>query len=163
MAPEVVADWATDDALSGLDGVDATRAIRGREVTAAVSQIAANPAVRSVLVERQRGWVEHHHGGVVEGRDIGTVVFPDADVKVFLTASVDERARRRAAQLRRELGEDVDEESVRKDVERRDRFGQEREVAPLKVADDAVVVDTTDMELADVVARLRALVESRTS
>ena len=78
-----------------LDGRDVHEAIRGPEVTAAVSAVSAHPAVRAVLVDRQRAWVADHGGGVVEGRDIGTVVFPDAPVKVFITASDAERARRR--------------------------------------------------------------------
>ena len=77
------------------DGTDITEDIRGPEVSGAVSAVAANPGVRAVLVERQRAWVAEHGGGVIEGRDIGSVVFPDADVKIYLTASSDERARRR--------------------------------------------------------------------
>jgi cytidylate kinase len=131
-----------------VDGVDATSAIRGREVTEAVSQIAANPAVRNVLVERQRGWVDEHGGGVVEGRDIGTVVFPDADLKLYVTASPRVRAERRV----RELGGDVVE--VEASIIKRDRVDSSRAHSPLSEAADAVVVDTTGMSIDEVVAHI---------
>ncbi|HQV57148.1 MAG TPA: (d)CMP kinase, partial [Ilumatobacteraceae bacterium] len=82
-----------------VDGTDATEAIRGQAVSTAVSPVATNAGVRAELVRRQRAWAAEHDGGVIEGRDIGTAVFPDAPVKVFLTATPDERARRRAAEL----------------------------------------------------------------
>lgn len=122
-----------------IDGVDATAGIRSAEVTANVSVVAANPEVRAVLRERQRDWAISAGGGVMEGRDIGTVVFPDASVKVFLTASIEERARRRTA----ESGLDYDE--VVADMRRRDEADSTREHAPLVRSDDAVEVDTTDM------------------
>ena len=100
-----------EDGVTRLDGRDVSAEIRGPEVTAAVSTVSAHPAVRDVLVDRQREWVAHHGGGVVEGRDIGTVVFPDAPVKVFLVADDAERARRRQR----------DERAADRDVARRRR------------------------------------------
>jgi len=100
--------------------------------------VAANPDVRSVLVQRQRGWVVDHGGGVVEGRDIGSVVFPDAEVKIYLTASPEERARRRPEEDAAALS-------------RRDRLDSTRAVSPLGVADGARVIDTTDRPVEDIV------------
>jgi cytidylate kinase len=140
------------DAADGvrLDGRDVTAEIRGPDVTANVSTVSAHPEVRAVLVARQRAWADTHRGGVVEGRDIGTVVFPDAAVKVFLTASDDERARRRqrdeAAAAR-----DVEVARVREELERRDRLDSTRPTSPLEAADDALVVDTTDRAIDDLV------------
>jgi cytidylate kinase len=145
--------------VTRLDGRDVSDEIRGPEVTAAVSIVSAHPAVRRVLVERQRAWAAEHGGGVVEGRDIGTVVFPDAAVKVFLTASDDERARRRrldeAAAAR-----EVDVEAVREALRARDDIDSSRTTSPLRAADDAVRIDTTARDVDDVVdeivARFRA-------
>ncbi len=141
--------------VTRLDGRDVSAEIRGPEVTAAVSIVAAHPAVRRVLVERQRAWAEQHGGGVVEGRDIGTVVFPDAPVKVFLTASDEERARRRhldeAAAAR-----EVEVAAVREALQRRDHIDSSRTVSPLRAADDAVVIDTTGRRVDDVVAEIVA-------
>lgn len=146
MAPTV--DLAVENGVVTVDGVDATAAIRGREVTEAVSQIAANPAVRKVLVDRQRCWVAEHGGGVVEGRDIGTVVFPEADLKLYVTASPRVRAERRV----RELGGDVME--VEASIIKRDRVDSSRLHSPLSEADDAIVVDTTGMSIDEVVAHI---------
>ncbi len=121
-----------------VDGTDVTEAIRGPEVNGAVSVVAANAGVRSVLVGRQRQWVAERGGGVVEGRDIGSVVFPDAEVKIYLTASPDERARRRP-----EEGSDA--------LSRRDRLDSTRSVSPLGVAEGARVVDTTGRKVEDIV------------
>jgi CMP/dCMP kinase len=143
LAPQV--EMSIEDGVVMVDGVDATVAIRGREVTEAVSQISANPAVRHVLVERQRAWVDDHGGGVVEGRDIGTVVFPDADLKLYITASPRVRAERRV----RELGGDVAE--VEASIITRDRVDSSRAHSPLIEAADAVIVDTTGMSIDDVV------------
>lgn len=130
---------------------DVTTEIRGPEVTAAVSTVSAHAAVRQVLVERQRVWATVHGGGVVEGRDIGTVVFPDAPIKVFLTASDDERARRRQ---RDEAGaaRDVDLEHVRESLSVRDRLDSTRSTSPLAQAVDALVLDTTTMTADEAVA-----------
>jgi cytidylate kinase len=132
-----------------LDGEDVTAAIRGPEVDRAVSVVAANPAVRAEMVRRQRAWAAARGGGVVEGRDIGSVVFPDAALKVYLTASGEERARRRAAQLG---GRDAGE--VAADIARRDRLDAGRAASPLTVPPDAVVIDTTDRTVADVVGTI---------
>jgi cytidylate kinase len=126
-----------------VDGHDATRAIRTEPVDAAVSIVAANPAVRTELVRRQRAWVEEHGGGVLEGRDIGTVVIPDADLKVYLTADPDERARRRAA----ERGQEHAVGKVEAALARRDRLDSTRSASPLPLpgqATDAMVVDSTN-------------------
>ena len=113
--------------------------------------ISAIPGVRNALVEQQR---RIGAGGVVmAGRDIGTVVFPDADRKFFLTASLEEKVRRRAAQYGRR-GERVDEEAMRKEVETRDRVDSERPVAPLRPADDAVILDTDQLDVDEVVERI---------
>ena len=119
-----------------IDGTVVTGAIRTPEVNRAVSAVAANPSVRAALVERQRAWAEAHGGGVVEGRDIGTVVFPHADLKVFLTAAPEERARRRH-----------DEEGIA----RRDELDSTRAASPLARADDARLVDTTGRRVEDVI------------
>ncbi|MEL0040863.1 MAG: (d)CMP kinase [Ilumatobacter sp.] len=138
-----------------VDGVDATREIRGREVTSAVSSVAANPAVRSLLVDAQRSWVVTRGGGVVEGRDIGTVVFPDADLKLFVTASPRVRAERRVA----EAGGDVDE--MEASIIERDRLDSTRETSPLAVDPAAVTLDTSGLSIDEVVAAVVAEVEAR--
>lgn len=135
-----------------VDGQDATKAIRSPEVTRAVTAAAANPLVRAEMVRRQRSWVSEHRGGVVEGRDIGSVVFPEARLKVFLTADPEERARRRAA----EAGE-----AVATDIARRDKADSTREHSPLTAAADAVTIDTTDREIDDVVEEILGLVAQR--
>jgi cytidylate kinase len=157
---EVVARLArqVELVLSGgtltVDGVDATIEIRGPEVTRAVSLVAANPEVRAEMVQRQREWAAARRGGVLEGRDIGTVVFPDAALKIYLTASPETRAQRRSQEVT-----DLDYQTVAADLARRDALDQGREASPLALADDAVVVDTTDLSVdeivADLVARLR--------
>lgn len=149
MAPTV--DIDVDGNTVIVDGVDATAAIRGRDVTEAVSQISANPAVREVLVERQRAWVDQHGGGVVEGRDIGSVVFPDALLKLYITASARVRAERRVG----EIGGDVDE--VEASILKRDRVDSSRQHSPLTEADDAITVDTTGMSVDEVVAHILEL------
>ncbi|MBV9039366.1 MAG: (d)CMP kinase [Acidimicrobiia bacterium] len=132
-----------------VDGIDATAAIRGADVTAIVSTVSAHPAVRADMVRRQREWAAEHGGGVAEGRDIGTVVFPDADVKVFLTASEEERARRRQ---RDDRAPDVN--AVAADLARRDALDSNRATSPLVAADDAVVIDTTGRTVDDVVDQI---------
>ncbi|MFZ8969046.1 MAG: (d)CMP kinase [Ilumatobacteraceae bacterium] len=138
-----------------VDGVDATAAIRGREVTDAVSAVAANQAVRTVLVDRQRAWVAARGGGVVEGRDIATVVFPDAVLKLFVTASPRVRAERRVA----ETGGDVAE--VEASIIERDRRDSTRDASPLLLADDAIELDTSDLDIDEVVAEVVRLAEER--
>jgi cytidylate kinase len=139
-----------------VNGTDATVEIRSPEVTWAVSAVAANPDVRHELVLRQREWAEQHGGGVVEGRDIGTVVFPAAALKVYLTASEDERASRRTKEML-----DRDYDRVAADMARRDRIDSTRTASPLIVADDAVQLDTTGIGPAAVVDRVMDLVAER--
>lgn len=140
-------------------GEDVTAEIRGPEVTASVSAVSAHPGVREALVGRQRAWVETRGGsGVVEGRDIGTVVFPDAPVKVFLTANEQVRAARRQGD-ERAAERDVAADAVRRDLARRDRLDSERPTAPLRAAEDAVIIDTSDLSVEAVVDRIVELVE----
>ncbi len=134
-----------------VDGVDASIEIRGPEVTRAVSAVAANPEVRRELVRRQREWVARHGGSaVVEGRDIGTVVFPDAPLKAYLTANLEVRAGRRQKEV-----SDLDYETVVADMARRDTLDEGRDVDPLLCADDAVRIDTSDRSVEDIVDELR--------
>jgi cytidylate kinase len=136
-----------------VDGVDATIEIRGPEVSRAVSLVAANPAVRAELVRRQREWANERGGGVLEGRDIGTVVFPDADLKVYLTARPDVRAERRAAEITQ-----LDYETVAADMARRDALDQGRTDSPLRRADDAVEVDTSELSIDQIIDELAGMV-----
>ena len=141
-----------------VDGVDVTDDLRRPEVTAAVSAVAAVPGVRAALVSRQREWIAEHGGGVVEGRDIGTVVAPDAALKIFLVADEGERA------SRRHLQEQVlDLEATRNDLRRRDTSDAGRAASPLALAPDAVVVDTTGRSIDQVVADVIALFTARSS
>ena len=136
-----------------VDGVDASIEIRGPEVTRAVSAVAANPAVRKELVRRQREWIEAHEGGVVEGRDIATVVWPEAELKVYLQADLSVRAGRRQKEV-----SDLAYEQVAADMARRDTLDSTRDADPLQQADDAIVIDTTDLGIDEVVdAVLRRL------
>jgi cytidylate kinase len=149
-----------DEDRAYLDAEDVSREIRGDAVTKAVSAVSAAPAVRARLVGLQRELAVGPRSVVVEGRDIGTVVLPDADVKIFLMASAEERARRRNDQnIASGLGDDY--EAVLADVKRRDHLDSTRAVSPLRVADDALVVDTSDMTEPEVVAHLLRLVEER--
>lgn len=134
-----------------IDDHDATAGIRSPEVTAAVSAVSAHPGVREVLRAQQRAWAVAAGGGVMEGRDIGTVVFPDATIKIFLTASIAERARRRAL----ESGEDAT--TVEADMRRRDAADSTRTHAPLQRADDATEVDTTDLSPQEAIDRIVGL------
>jgi cytidylate kinase len=140
-----------------VNGIDATQAIRTAAVDAAVSHVAANSAVRSELRERQREWIASHGGGVVEGRDIGSVVFPDATLKVYLVASPIVRAKRRVAQH----GGDVNE--IARAIAERDERDSTRDDSPLRQMPDAVVVDTSDRSIDEVVAHIRELVVTRKS
>ena len=140
---------------------DVSAEIRGDEVTRAVSAVSAVPAVRARLVQRQRELAHGPDSVVVEGRDIGTVVLPDATVKIFLTASAETRAMRRNDQ-NVAVGLPDAYDAVLADVQRRDHLDSTRAVSPLRAADDAVIVDTSDMTQAEVVARLRDLVTERT-
>ncbi|OMC46921.1 cytidylate kinase [Mycobacterium sp. IS-2888] len=143
-----------------LDGEDVSVEIRGDEVTGAVSAVSSVPAVRTRLVELQRAMAGGPGNVVVEGRDIGTVVLPDAPVKIFLTASAETRARRRNDQnVAAGLADDY--EGVLADVRRRDHLDSTRTVSPLRAAPDALIVDTSDMTEAQVIAHLLELVKQR--
>jgi cytidylate kinase len=157
VAAEVVVDCRTDPAEPHIrvDGVLVDGPIRGPEVTAAVSAVAAVPAVRQLLVARQQEIIAGAKRIVVEGRDIGTVVAPDADLKVFLTAAPEERARRRSAQ------DAADPIATASALARRDRLDSTRAADPLRRAADAVELDTTAMGVDAVVAALRALLAAR--
>jgi cytidylate kinase len=126
---------------------DVTSEIRSEAVNATVSLIAANPGVRSILVQWQRAWVDEHHGGVVEGRDIGTVVFPNAPVKLFLTARSEERARRRSE-------EGIDS------MTRRDALDSTRATSPLTRAVDAFEIDTTSIDVSTIVTMVLEHIEA---
>lgn len=135
-----------------VDGFDATIEIRGPEVTRAVSIVAANPAVRAEMRSRQREWATEHGGGVMEGRDIGTVVFPDARLKVYLDASPEIRAARRSKEVA-----DLSYEAVASDLARRDALDQNRTHDPLAVSDDACVIDTSHLGVDEIVDRILEL------
>lgn len=139
-----------------LDGEDVSAEIRGTPVTAAVSPVSAVPEVRTRLVTQQREIIAAATGIVVEGRDIGTVVAPDAPLKVFLTATADQRAQRRADQ---DGVSDLD--GVRRSVERRDRLDSTRAASPLRAAADAVELDTTELDATAVLTALHELVAGR--
>jgi len=164
-AVAVLGERAAFDVEAGrivIDGHDVKTAIRTPEMDKASAAVARHPAVRRALVARQRGYGEG--GGVVmEGRDIGTVVFPSADVKIYLDASPDERARRRAADPAHASSKTSQLAEVATALAERDRSDSTRAASPLAVAPDAVVVDTTGVAVDDVIARVLALVRSRAS
>jgi cytidylate kinase len=143
-----------------IDGNDVTRAIRTPEIDKAAAAVARLPRVRSILAEEQRR-LGHDGGVVMEGRDIGSVVFPDADVKVYLDASAEERARRRAADPAHTGGQQTSLAGVQSDLQARDRSDSTRTVAPLTLAPDAIYIDTTGLEIAQVVERVMEIVRSR--
>lgn len=149
-------DVRVEETAVTVNGVDATVEIRGPEVTRAVSLVAANPAVREVLRTQQRVWAAERGGGVIEGRDIGTVVFPDAILKVYLTASVEARAKRRVQEMA-----DMNYDDVAADIARRDAADSGRSDSPLAEASDAVLVDTTDLTIPEVVDEIAAILKSR--
>ena len=149
-----------DEDRSYLDGEDVSSEIRGDEVTQAVSAVSSVPTVRTRLVGLQRTLADGPGNVVVEGRDIGTVVLPDADVKIYLTASAETRARRRNDQ--NVAGGFIDDyDSVLADVRRRDHLDSTRAVSPLRAASDAVVVDTSEMTESEVIAHLLQLIKHR--
>ena len=157
---ELEVGYDPDSNNFSLAGEDVSGEIRGDDVTRAVSAVSAVPSVRNCLVDIQRQMAEGPDTIVVEGRDIGTVVFPHAPVKIFLTASAETRAQRRNAQnIRAGLADDY--EAVLADVRRRDHLDSTRAVSPLRAAPDAIVVDTSDMTEAQVIARLQELVTQR--
>jgi len=133
-------DFNFADGLCVVNGFDATKEIRGSEVTRVVSVVAAMPTVRQEMVERQRLWVEERNGGVVEGRDIGSVVFPKAKVKVYLTASEEVRAERRIEQE-----ETLDASKVADSIRKRDEADKGRSTSPLVRSEGAIEIDTSLM------------------
>jgi CMP/dCMP kinase len=142
-----------------IDGRDRADAIRTAEISRGASAVSRHPAVRRALLARQRRFGSD--GGVVlEGRDIGTVVFPDAEIKVFLGAAPEERARRRTAELT-ERGTPADFTTTLAEIRARDAQDEGRAVAPLRAAEDAVIVDTTDLSIGEVVDRLEAVVRDK--
>lgn len=145
--------------LLHIDGKNVATLIRAEEVGKAASKVSAYPAVRELLLEFQRA-LGRDGGVVLEGRDIGTVVFPKAEVKIFLTASIEARARRRSLELE-EKGAVVDLEKVKQEMAQRDKQDSERAIAPLRQAADAVLVDTSAMSIESVLDRLESIVRSR--
>ena len=153
---KVVLDHS-DERLVWCDDENVTQAIRNPEISRAVSVVASYQGVRERLVELQR--MEAKHGGVVmDGRDIGTHVLPDADYKIFLTATSEERARRRWAELSK-AGNVVTYDEVSQDMLKRDRSDTEREVSPLRPAQDAVIIDTTGLSVDELVAEIIMLTQ----
>ena len=146
-------DLLVDEVAVLIDGVVATNDIRSPEASQGASKVAVIPGVRSALQQRQRAWADEHHGGVIEGRDIGSVVFPDAPLKLYVTASPEVRATRRCA----DTGEDY--EAVLASIRERDERDSGRAHDPLLAVGDAVVVDTSDRSIDDVVDDLVRLVE----
>ena len=144
-----------------VDGHEITRAIRTPEMDAAAGIVARHPRVRASLVRRQRDYASRG-GLVMEGRDIGTVVFPEADVKVFLDASAEERARRRATDAAHASSQGQEVSQVATALAERDRQDSTRKTSPLAMASDAVRIDTTGMPIGDVVDAVLALVERKT-
>ena len=138
-----------------LQGRDVSDRLRAEEVSALSSQIAAVPAVRAALISRQRGF-RQPPGLVADGRDMGTVIFPDAALKIFLTASPEARAKRRYKQLK-EKGENVNLSRLSRDIEMRDQRDRTRAVSPLKAADDAHVIDSTELSIDEVMRRIHDL------
>lgn len=150
MVPDLPMDVSEDGVI--VDGVDATVEIRSREVTSAVSAVAANSAVRAELRDRQRRWAHERGGGVIEGRDIGSVVFPDAILKLYLTASPQVRAQRRHS----EVGGDVEE--IERSIAARDDRDQSRADGPLQTTAEARVIDTSGLSIDEVVGIVEHLV-----
>lgn len=144
-----------------IDGIDRSQDIRTPHISTGASRTSRHPEVRRALLDLQRR-LGAAGGVVLEGRDIGTVVFPDADLKVFLTASDESRAARRHAELR-QAGHEVDREQVLLEIRERDRLDSERDIAPMRPADDAVVLDTSALTLEGVLDQLEALVKQRMS
>ena len=151
-------------ATIAVDGEDVTARLRGSDVEEAVSLVSRDPAVREALVRKQREIAARRHpdgpyGIVMAGRDIGTVVLPDADLKIYLDASLEERAARRHREFAN-LGRDVSEADVLADIRRRDQIDSEREVSPLRPAEDAVIIETDGLSLDQVMEKVLALVEA---
>ena len=155
------ASIVVEGGLVEIDGHDVTRAIRTPEIDKAATAVARLPKVRGALVARQRA-LGADGGVVMEGRDIGTVVFPNADVKIYLDASAEERARRRASDAAHS-GSQAGQAAVAEAIQARDKADTTRAVSPLSIAPDAVHIDTTDMPVERVVEHVMALVASKSS
>ena len=153
------ANLVVEGGVVTIDGHDVTRAIRTPEIDRAATAVARLPKVREVLVARQRA-LGAEGGVVMEGRDIGTVVFPNADVKIYLDASAEERARRRAADTAHS-GSQAGQAAVAAAIDARDKADSTRTISPLAIAPDAVHIDTTGMPISSVVDQVLALVRSR--
>ena len=150
------AEIVVEGGVVSIDGHDVTRAIRTSDIDAVAAAVARLPRVREVLVARQRA-LGQAGGVVMEGRDIGSVVFPEADVKIYLDASADERARRRASDSAHTGGQ-AGHQAVAASIAARDKSDSTRSVSPLTLADDAVYIDTTEIPVDEVVSRAMALV-----
>jgi len=153
------ANLVVEGGVVTIDGHDVTRAIRTPEIDRAATAVARLPKVREVLVARQRA-LGAEGGVVMEGRDIGTVVFPNADVKIYLDASAEERARRRAADTAHS-GSQAGQAAVAAAIDARDKADTTRTISPLAIAPDAVHIDTTGMPISSVVDQVMGLVRSR--
>lgn len=161
LAETMIISFSPEDKVNRVyaDGIEITSAIRSQEVTAIVSKVAAIGPVREAMVAQQRRMGEA--GGVLmDGRDIGTVVFPKAELKIFLTASVEERARRRYEEILAK-GEQVNLEQLKADIASRDKQDSERAIAPLRKAEDALYLDTSNMNIEQVTAKILELVEEK--
>ena len=143
-----------------MNGMDVTGDIRTQDISQKASLISALPVVREVLLDMQRE-VARQHNVVMDGRDIGTVVLPDANVKIFLTASAEVRAKRRTDELLAK-GQTANYEQILKEIQQRDYQDTHRQIAPLKMARDSVKVDTSDMTIEQVIARIREIVAEKT-
>lgn len=161
LLPEISIDLRYEDGLQHmlLNGEDVTRAIREHQISAYASKVSAHPKVREFLLQTQRDYAQKYNV-IMDGRDIGTVVLPHAEIKIFLTASSEDRARRRYLELR-EKGQDVTLETVLHDIVERDRNDASRAAAPLKPADDAILVDTTGNTLEQSISVLRNIIGER--
>jgi cytidylate kinase len=158
LAADIELEMPADGSIV-VDGFDATIEIRGPEVTRAVSIVAANAGVREEMRQRQRAWALQRDGGVMEGRDIGTVVFPEADVKVYLDASPEERARRRASDPNHSGGP-VAVAEVATALSQRDEIDRTRTASPLYASAEAVVIDTTGQPVDAVVSAVMAVIRT---
>lgn len=160
--PEILSGTDPAEPTITVDGADASGPIRTQEVTGAVSAVSAVPAVRARITELQRAIAAGAPTGiVVEGRDIGTTVLPDADLKIFLTASPEARAARRGGELKGSGGRPVDLDATREALLKRDAADAGRKTSPLRKADDAVEVDTTELTLEQVIECVVTLIEDK--
>lgn len=150
---DLMPDTENDNLKVFIDKKDVTQQIRDPEISNAVSQLSTHKKVRALMVEKQRQIAYLRNNVIMDGRDIGTVVFPKADVKIFLTASVNERATRRLKELI-EKGHQTDLETLIKEIKKRDKLDTERTNSPLRPADDAIIVDTTDFTYQEVIDKL---------